>query len=1463
MSDAHRKERKWSKPLTTIPAAEPKSTPLSAPAVEKQMEYIRALEEKNRLLKKMEETSKSDREVQNRVKEVGFTTNFNGENAHRKQKHARQTDKARAKSAGPTKLHSSSARIPAKHEESKRTVQSTGALPLHTARTDSESKAPPARQKWSKPQGIAEQRDGRIVFSQVASAPSTGDSDKEDGDSYLDESFEEFDEAASSPKSSNSPKIIHAVKPASDQQPSTFVPSETHGDKSSSNGQIPVNIQSLLHGMTKEKQNELMGFLQTFTESNKQPSDVNSLRQSIGDASLWNQLTVPIAQLTKIHQLDWEEEVQRKLRFEREESERLIAQAEARRVEMLKKFEAEEKELETLMLQRRQETLKKLQEMTLSTSLTPPTASPSTSMPTVQSSEAPTTTAASSQATKDPVVIAVPVKAPEAPIAVAAPAPSASPMKEQLLPPQISPPTALQMSMELPPAVPAIQSTKTDSSVSFPPPTTFELRFKLLSSWGQTQVIGLTQISVYDMEGNELNVIPDSLRLFSGQADAKPIPKSNNMVRDLAKLFDGLAHTTNDKEMWLGKQIDANPLQIAFSVAAVPSKVCVWNYNGKLHACVRDMEVFVDKQCKWSGSLPETFGSEDDHTCTWINVSSSVRKKPKEVKPQAPPQPATSEQSSTEQPADSGPIWLTKNASASSMPKPLDFSFIASEAKSQEAALSDAKPLTTSRRRLIDTPKENECREPPLPVPPVVPQFTSTLQSSWDTLEHFKRSNKSRLDTAECKESTVQPMSARTASKSSLDKLRPPTTTAALEANSKPAIPILPRGRTLVLECFTTWGDPYYIGLNGLDLFDDRGQPVKVSSPQNQVRAVPASINVLPEYASDKDPRVATNLLDGVNYTCDDLHMWLAPFSPNQLHTVTVEFDAQVVLSMVRIWNYNKSRAHSFRGVKNARLLLDNAVIFQGEIRQAPGILGAVEQCCEVILFTTDESLLAKIEQVDSDPTVDATLDVVHDICTIPRPTTAEEQNNRRPKTSAVNPRRLQPPTLTNNSEFAAAKHDEPQDSVSVRDTVRLRRQPSSELCGRVLKLVIQSTWGGRHYVGLTGITVWLVRHNQVISMPLSLAQLDATPRDLNSLGYTGDPRTLDKLIDGVNGTCDDTHMWLVPFEGRKAEVTIRLESPSDALYGLDVWNYNKNAEDTSRGAKVVTVVLDDRPILNCVLRKAPGVAFFDFKQTIILDEWLKGPLPGVPAIGSSSAYKNHLIRQDYEPPLHPSGFLLKFVLWSTWGDPYYVGLNGFELYDARGDKIPPPTVIAASPSSLADVDVKNDVRVPENLFNGQNNTWDAGDAWLAPLASSLGRPEGNIVVAAYDMPITLSMIKVYNYSKTPDRGAREIEIYLDDLKVYMGTLRQAPPAPGVARTGKPQQAVEFGQPILFTLNPAQVESEKRKVLYCGGEDQDVLCINEGQVVIESKAMYRAPDPGAEGVFVDLAKRPTTSLGRK
>jgi hypothetical protein len=43
-------------------------------------------------------------------------------------------------------------------------------------------------------------------------------------------------------------------------------------------------------------------------------------------------------------------------------------------------------------------------------------------------------------------------------------------------------------------------------------------------------------------------------------------------------------------------------------------------------------------------------------------------------------------------------------------------------------------------------------------------------------------------------------------------------------------------------------------------------------------------VNVLPGYGGD--PRVVANLLDGVNNTCDDLHVWLAPFTPGVLESI-------------------------------------------------------------------------------------------------------------------------------------------------------------------------------------------------------------------------------------------------------------------------------------------------------------------------------------------------------------------------------------------------------------------------------------------------------------------------------------------------------------------------------------------------------------------------------------------------
>jgi hypothetical protein len=120
----------------------------------------------------------------------------------------------------------------------------------------------------------------------------------------------------------------------------------------------------------------------------------------------------------------------------------------------------------------------------------------------------------------------------------------------------------------------------------------------------------------------------------------------------------------------------------------------------------------------------------------------------------------------------------------------------------------------------------------------------------------------------------------------------------------------------------------------------------------------------------------------------------------------------------------------------------------------------------------------------------------------------------------------------------------------------------------RRLTIAIKSTWGDKHYVGLTGIQVLL--GPSLTPVKLCERNIQTTPLDLSVLGVAGDPRVNANLIDEVNETTDDTHMWLTPFTpGSEHTVSIDLEC-SCAVAGIRFWNYNKTPEDTQRGAKLI-----------------------------------------------------------------------------------------------------------------------------------------------------------------------------------------------------------------------------------------------------------------------------------------------------
>ncbi|ELU03431.1 hypothetical protein CAPTEDRAFT_135076 [Capitella teleta] len=712
------------------------------------------------------------------------------------------------------------------------------------------------------------------------------------------------------------------------------------------------------------------------------------------------------------------------------------------------------------------------------------------------------------------------------------------------------------------------------------------------------------------------------------------------------------------------------------------------------------------------------------------------------------------------------------------------------------------------------------------------------LEESWTSLNLFDRSQKGRisldlqgdiLDEYLCSES-IQP------TEDTIPEENETSEDSTEESFSDDfVIPELPSGQDLEISILSTWGDHHYVGLNGIEIFTNLGHPAPVA----RITSDPADINILPEYS--KDPRVIGNLLDGVNRTRDDTHMWLAPFSKGSRHLVMIHFEKPVTLAVMRLWNYNKSRIHSYRGAKDVEVTLDGQMIFKGEITRASGgIIGGCENFGDTILFTMDEDILEHVSHFDLEYEEELAFEDDSNEDS-ERPSTADQgdETEPRPFTSAS------PATQISDSPevpaLATNEDDHPIMAKMLGDTL--------VLTGQHLKLNFTATWGDPYYLGLTGLEV-LGPDGQALD--ISLDMLDADPRDLHVLpGYEQDDRTLDKLIDGSNITLCDEHMWLIPFTaGEDHWLSVTFKHPVDVV-GLRFWNYNKSPEDTYRGAKTVHVLLDNRQVSppgGYLIRKGPGSCFFDFAQEVAFSE------PMTPRIctKAKTSVKPSLIldetSQEYEAIEKPCGFIYQFHLLSTWGDPYYIGLNGIEFYNDQGTKIElTETNISAHPDSVNVLEgISQDIRTPDKLIDGNYDTMDGRHMWLAPILPNLL----NRVYVIFDQPMEVSMIKIWNYSKTPTRGVKDFALLVDDLLVYNGCLDMVNPnRKGILPTcDLPQRYYS----ILFTDDKEIRRREEHTLIRNQAGEQDVQLLNDRKVVTR----YADPEKAQQGKPVDQGESP-------
>lgn len=735
-------------------------------------------------------------------------------------------------------------------------------------------------------------------------------------------------------------------------------------------------------------------------------------------------------------------------------------------------------------------------------------------------------------------------------------------------------------------------------------------------------------------------------------------------------------------------------------------------------------------------------------------------------------------------------------------------------------------------------------------------------------------------------------------------------------------IPELPAGKLLKFNILSTWGDPHFLGLMGIEIFDSHGKIVKLDDVNSQIWANPANINILPEY--DNDPRTVDNLVDGVNHTCDDLHAWLTPYNVGQDHLICIDFDKRVSISMIRIWNYNKSRIHSYRGARYIEITLDNSTIFKGEIKRAVGSpsINEVSNCHECILFTRSSSILSAIERNDpyAQNVINDSKEPIsyrnkkQDTALALAQLYADEDSDD----DGLNSRNIRDKQLkfafginmTQDeymSSSAQASLHTPRPTTGVgrnrgdkkvaeRPTTASLARLSKPIKGRVIEICIISNWGDPDYVGLCGLACVNEELQDFTLLPptISVGLTYDGGVTIKKSKYLSneDTNNVNVLVNSTNLTTNKSLMWLTSTKYLKNNRILILNFDlkyERLIKGLRIWNYNAGHEESCIGVKHVNIFIDGSLYYRSVVRKAPGESKFDYNQLLPLNlisiqetgyNAKETNILDLTENNSDSDYGDNLsfveskgqplpintsticeVVQQYETPVNPTGCMFKLLIQSNHGDGYYVGLNGITLYDRYGIPI---TVdkdqLQATPyrdiNDLTEVQARgHDARCLENLVLNPNDTYEDSYMWLAPLTRST--EEKNSVFILFDEPVTISIIKIWNYSKTPSRGAKEIELYIDDVLVFKGSLHKLPSknelnsSYGDIQWGTADE-LDLSQSILFTNDHDLVDREYHRIPIV---EEAIEFIDEGKLVQEIAPAITKED--------NAFTRPMTAIARK
>jgi glycosylphosphatidylinositol transamidase (GPIT) subunit GPI8 len=113
------------------------------------------------------------------------------------------------------------------------------------------------------------------------------------------------------------------------------------------------------------------------------------------------------------------------------------------------------------------------------------------------------------------------------------------------------------------------------------------------------------------------------------------------------------------------------------------------------------------------------------------------------------------------------------------------------------------------------------------------------------------------------------------------------------------------------------------------------------------------------------DSEFLKKLISEKIYIKDGGNLWMTTFKSNSPLEFCILLPKKTRISMIRIWNYNKSRIHSTRGVRHISIEMDKKIIFLGEVQKFSGDNCNYLEEAEYILFTENKSIINNIDLND------------------------------------------------------------------------------------------------------------------------------------------------------------------------------------------------------------------------------------------------------------------------------------------------------------------------------------------------------------------------------------------------------------------------------------------------------------------------------------------------------------------